>query len=383
MGENQRSYDYIFAGAGAAGLMLAHRMVQSGRFNTKQFLLIDKDLKNTNDRTWCFWEEGEGEWDTIVSKRWDISLFKGKGYNNTFKLSPFSYKMIKGIDFYNMMLASLSKFENVTIKQESIEAIEDKNSYVSVVTASNSYNSKKVFNSIFDWNIITEQDKYPVLQQHFIGWFVKTQTSVFNEDTATFMDFDLPQNGNTRFMYVLPQTSKTALLEYTLFSKDLLEKPEYENAIKTYLNNLGVKNYEITEKERGSIPMTVASFSTNTTNVLNIGTAGGWTKASTGFTFSMITRKTKELLPLLNESVDFKTLNRKTRFWYYDLWFLDVLTKYNHKGGAIFTKMFKRNEPKKIFRFLDEQTNFFEELRIMTSLTSKPFFETFFKRLFS
>ncbi|NER17654.1 lycopene cyclase family protein [Spongiivirga citrea] len=376
------TYNYIFAGAGAAGLMLAYRMLQSGDFNTKQFLLIDKNLKNTNDRTWCFWEEGEGEWDTIITKKWDSCLFKGKGYSNSFRLSPFSYKMIKGIDFYEMMLSSLSTYSNVTIKYESIQSIKDEHSHVSIITDVSSYKSVKVFNSIFDWNTITKQEKYPVLQQHFIGWFVETEKSVFNADTATFMDFDLQQNGNTRFMYVLPETSKKALLEYTLFSEHILDKSEYENAIKEYLNELGVKEYRIAEKEQGSIPMTVAPFSTNTRNILNIGTAGGWTKASTGFTFSMISRKTKELVPRINESLDFTTYNKKTRFWYYDLWFLDVLTKYNHKGGLIFTRMFKRNAPRQILRFLDEQTHFFEELRIMFSLTSFPFFETFFKRLF-
>ena len=49
------------------------------------------------------------------------------------------------------------------------------------------------------------------------------------------MDFDLPQKQETRFMYLLPFSPNEALVEYTLFSKDLLEDEEYETAINDYL----------------------------------------------------------------------------------------------------------------------------------------------------
>ena len=34
----------------------------------------------------------------------------------------------------------------------------------------------------------------------------------------------------------------------------------------------------------------------NSYNILNIGTAGGWTKASTGYTFYNTSKKTKDLV---------------------------------------------------------------------------------------
>jgi len=108
------------------------------------------------------------------------------------------------------------------------------------------------------------------------------------------MDFSVEQQGNTRFMYVLPTSSTEALLEYTLFSKDLLSKDEYENEIETYLHKLGITEYEIVEKEQGTIPMTSYQFwKHNTKNILNIGSAGGWTKASTGYTFKNTTKNRK------------------------------------------------------------------------------------------
>ena len=50
-------FDYIVAGAGAAGLSLIVHMIESGAFSNKKILLIERHPKTKNDRTWCFWEE--------------------------------------------------------------------------------------------------------------------------------------------------------------------------------------------------------------------------------------------------------------------------------------------------------------------------------------
>ena len=87
-----------------------------------------------------------------------------------------------------------------------------------------------------------------MLQQHFVGWFVKTKTDCFDDSIATFMDFNIPQNGNTRFMYVLPLGPNKALLEYTLFSQNALQRKEYSDAIADFLKNLPTGGYKILEE---------------------------------------------------------------------------------------------------------------------------------------
>ena len=95
----------------------------------------------------------------------------------------------------------------------------------------NVYQSAFVFDSRFNYPELKSQTKYPVLQQHFIGWFVETEEDVFDELTPKFMDFTVEQRGNTRFMYVLPFSKNKALVEYTLFSAEPLAKKEYEDEI--------------------------------------------------------------------------------------------------------------------------------------------------------
>jgi lycopene beta-cyclase len=218
------------------------------------------------------------------------------------------------------------------------------------------------------WN----QDKYPVLQQHFVGWFIKTKQAAFDPEKVLFMDFDIHQRNETRFLYVLPLDQHNALVEYTLFSKKLLKQKEYEQGIAHYLESKGISDYTITEKEQGNIPMSCYPFDQlNTQSLLNIGTAGGWTKASTGFTFMNTYRNVKKLIPFLKSNKPLNAFRIKNRFAFYDLLFLDVLTRYNEQGSKLFSRMFSKNPPVRIFRFLDEKTTFFEEFRIMLSFTVK------------
>jgi len=377
-----KDYDYIILGAGASGLMLAYRMASDLFFDNKSILILDKDTDKGNDRTWSYWEEGLGEWDDIIYKTWDCVFFSDKSFSEIINISPYCYKMIRSETFYKKMWNKINTKSNVEFINTSVlnhKIVENK---VLVTTTLKSFSANKVFNSLPNTSYL-KQDKYPVLQQHFIGWFIKTKVDTFDDTTATFMDFSVLQKGNTRFMYVLPMDKQTALFEYTLFSKDLLEVSEYEDAIKYYLKEKGINDYEIIETEKGSIPMTSYDFTeSNTSNIFNIGTAGGWTKASTGYTFRFTTKKTKDIVKLLKSGKDISKYKSKSKFWFYDLLFLDVLANHNESGSTLFSSLFKKTNVKTIFRFLDEESNLWEDFKIITSVPSKNFISALFKRLF-
>ena len=363
--ENKNRFDYIICGGGASGLMLMRALCFDPFFDKKKILLLEKESKNTNDRTWCFWEEKESDWESILYKSWDFAEFKAAGVDKSINLNPYKYKMIRGIDFYKKIYEELAQKSNITLVNQEIIDVVDKKNHGLVRTKNESYIGDKVFSSLPNNLHLENKNKFPVLNQHFIGWFVKTEHPIFKPDTIQFMDFDLPQKGNTRFMYVLPFSEKEALLEYTLFSEDLLENEEYETAIKDYLSQKNAGEFSIEDKEQGAIPMTAYPFwKSNTPNIMHIGTAGGWTKASTGFTFQKTMRKTNEVVAFLKQDKALNTLIQKNRFWFYDLLFLDVLSKHNEKGHLLFSLMFKENKTDRIFKFLDEQTSFLEEIKI-------------------
>ncbi|MGB3149948.1 MAG: lycopene cyclase family protein [Maribacter sp.] len=377
-------YDYIIIGAGAAGLMLADAMGKDSFFASKSILLIDKDSKKTNDRTWCFWEKGEGVFDDIVHKNWHHIFFGSKEFSKRYKIAPYTYKMVRGIDFYTSHLSRIKNYSNITFKNENVTQIEEHDGEVRLHTLTETYSGKQVFNSIFDYKMATHQNKYPVLQQHFIGWVVKTKTPIFNADEATYMDFSIPQKENTRFMYVLPYSNNTALIEYTLFSEKLLPQKEYESAIEYYLKkNLHCEDYEVLETEQGSIPMTCYDFKEHHTDRMRyIGTAGGWAKPSTGYTFMSTSKKIPQLLAFLKSGRPLRELDFKNRFWYYDLLLLDLLHTKNEIGHLIFQKLFKKRNPQLIFKFLDEETSIMEDIYYILGCPKIPFTKALIKRLF-
>ncbi|MBG6132827.1 lycopene beta-cyclase [Aquimarina sp. EL_43] len=378
-----QKYDYIISGLGASGLMLAYHMVLDPFFDEKQILLIDKELKNQNDRTWCFWEKGIGVWDEIVSKKWDTIYFGSTHFSKQINILPYQYKLVRSKDFYDFIFRILKEKSNITISKEEIISLTDEGNIVRVETNTRIHLADKVFNSVVLSKEYKNQSRYPVLNQHFVGWFVKTQSPLFDIKITTFMDFTVAQKNNTRFMYVLPISETEALFEYTLFSEDLLEEKEYENEIARYVREKGIDEYEVIEKEKGCIPMTCYEFRKhNSKNILHIGTAGGWTKPSTGYTFNISLKKINTLTSYLKSNTDLSKFSKRTKFWYYDLLFLDVLYTENRIGSNLFSRLFQKNKSTKILKFLDEETTLLEDIKITTSLPAGNFLKALYRRFF-
>jgi len=376
------TFDYIIIGAGASGLMLADAMGKDAFFANKKILLLDKAPKTVNNRTWCFWEKGSGDFDTLLYKSWDQIYFAGKDYKSNTAIAPYHYKMVRGIDFYTAYLKRVQSYSNITWIQDTVTSVKDMGTVVQVQTLTDIFSANKAFNSIFNYEELTNQHNYPVLQQHFLGWFVQTKDAVFDTNKATFMDFSIPQQGNTRFMYVLPFSSTEALVEYTLFSEQPLASEAYETALKKYMvEEFQCKDYRIVEKEKGNIPMSCYDFRKhNTANVLAIGVSGGWAKPSTGYTFLNTSKKTKALVNFLKTKQDLNHFATKSRFWYYDLLLLDILHHDNTKGRHIFETLFKHRSPQEIFKFLDEETNFGEDLHLIFGAPKMEFIQALFRR---
>lgn len=210
-------YDYIFSGVGMAALMVLYEMKRSGLFVGKRILLIEPSEKNENNRTWCFWENGIGDWDWLVTKSWSEGGFK----NNEQFVECFSkdlvYKMIESKTFYSQILDELTTCTEIEWKKEAVSSFAETAYGVEVNTENNTYNGNILFNSILDINRLKDDKRYRLLLQHFKGWFIKTSQPFFKRNQVVFMDFSVPQKGNTRFMYVLPISDTEALVEYTLF----------------------------------------------------------------------------------------------------------------------------------------------------------------------
>jgi lycopene beta-cyclase len=370
-------FDYIICGGGASGLLLSNALLSDKHFNDKKILIIEKDSKTDNDKTFGFWNDKESVLDNIVFKEWEYAEFRDSNSHNSFLLSPYKYKMIKSNEFYLSIGDKISKASNFTYLNSTVNEIDKVNN--TVKTDDGEFSSTIIFSSIY--NEVSFK-KYPLLKQHFIGWTIETKDESFDNNKITFMDFSVDQKDEIRFMYILPFSKNKALIEYTLFSGDIISDDEYEKEIKAYLKKRNILNYSIVEKEKGMIPMTCYPFFENNTDTyFQIGTAGGWSKPSTGYTIKNSIEKIDIIINSLKQNKPLSKIRFKNRFWYYDLLFLDVLIASKGKGSQVFSDLFKNNDPIKIFKFLDEKTSVMEELSIFLSVDIKTFVKSLIKRI--
>jgi len=375
--------DYIITGAGCAGLSLAMHMMRSGELSNKKILIIDKETKEANDRTWCFWEKDPGLFQPIVAKEWKQLQFHSTSVFKQLDIEPYTYKLIRGIDFYNYCRQELSKYSNVQWLHQTVDKIENRDGKAIVFSNNTQYEAPFIFNSILFQKPQLKQNDYWLLQ-HFKGWYIKTEEKSFDKDAATLMDFRCNQQNGTTFFYVLPLSDKEALIEYTLFSKEVLAQELYDRALKDYiLSQLAITDYEVAEEEFGVIPMTNHFFSSFNGNIINIGTAGGQTKGSSGYTFRFIQKHSQELVRCLEESgKPFKFKKAAKRFRFYDSVLLNILHSDTLPGEVIFSQLFERNKASSVFKFLDNETSLQEELKIISSLPTLPFAKAAFNHLF-
>lgn len=356
-------------------------LIHSGGFSNKKVLLVDAAKKNQNDRTWCFWEKEAGLFEPIVHKRWDSLWFFGEEFYKDLSIKPYQYKMIRGIDFYNHCRETISQHKNFEWLQANIESVFS-DGETGIIVNGERITADYVFNSIlFDKPSLSV--KHHWLLQHFKGWQISVAESTFDTATATMMDFRISQEHGTAFCYVLPTTDKTALVEYTLFTPSLLEQEQYDQGLKHYIESiLHLSDYTVTDTEFGVIPMTNYRFPKRTGNVINLGTAGGQTKGSSGYTFRFIQEHCKRLVNGLAKTGRPTVDGTSFRFPFYDAVLLQVLQDGVLPGKRVFSTMFRKNRAADNLAFLNNESSLWQELKIISSLPTMPFLKAAVKQVF-
>ena len=377
----EKKYDYIFAGAGLAGLSLAYKLKKTPGLKHKKIALVDPSEKNSNDRTWCFWSREKETFDHILHKRWPRILFASDDFQKDLDIDPYNYKMIRGLDFYKEVIPFLEKDPGTTFYKNSIDHISEQQNGVAVHTSNGVINGEYVFKSYYD-KVDFGQSHF--VWQHFKGLVIQTEQDSFDESQAIFMDFRVDQDDETRFFYVLPFDKKTALVEIAIFSGSIPEPEFYDAFISDYIKNvLKINQYNILETELGAIPMTTYNFGQhNSEKVIHIGTGGGSVKPSSGYAFKRIQEETDRVLDYIKQDKLSKYRFQNNRYQLYDRILLNAILSNKTTGKIIFEKLFKKIRPQTIFKFLDEKGGFFNDIKIFTAPPTLPFFRAFLEEIF-
>ena len=376
-------FDFIIAGGGAAGLSLALRLV-GAPFGGRSLLIVDRERKQENDRTWCFWKRDASPFDALIYRRWNkIAIHRAdKGANQRLDLdlSPYSYRMLRGADFYRHAMAALEGNPRVHFHYGEIERIEEGATESRLLIDGSSHSADWIFDSRIDPAALRDElQNYRLLLQHFVGWRVITEAPCFDPERVTLFDFAVPQQNGVGFMYVLPFSEHEALVEYTLFSPTPLQQAAYEQTLRTWLDSAGSRHYDILETEAGRIPMTDYPFPRRAgQRIMRIGSIGGRVKASTGYAFERIQRDSDAIAhSLATAGHPFHSATAPPRYATFDAMILHIFARRPDLGPRVLQRLFSRNPIERLFRFLDEEGNLAENLLLMATVPWLPFLRAY------
>lgn len=287
-------------------------------------------------------------------------------------ITPYRYYYTNSQSYYELVKSVLRHYPNFEFRYEAVQGMQDVSEGVVVSTSQNTYHAKWVFSSLA---VIPPKNTLSI-RQHFRGWYIRTQEPSFDDQSIRLMDFRTSQQDGASFFYMLPLSPYQALVEYTVISKKQYEESVYEQKLEHYIKQvLGIAHYELLHQKKGLIPMTNYRFPRRSgKHIMRIGTAGGMTKACTGFTYKNMLEDAREIVRQLEKNGQpFYKTRPSTRFRFYDNLLLYILKNHPMAARHIFEKMFSKNKGALILRFLDEKTTLWEEASLFISLPWPPY----------
>ncbi len=353
-----KEFNYVIVGGGCAGLSLAYELEVNDKLKDKTLAIIETREEYKRDKTWSFWKVFDHNFEDCVIKSWYNFTINTSESSHELINKNFPYQSVDSGKFYDKVISKLSTNSNVSFFKN-LNEINSENSFI--------------FNSIYQ----KELDKSE-LWQHFQGVEIETSKNIFDEEIINLMDFNCDQKNDVHFFYTLPFSKNKALIETTWLSDlDNQSLMDYDLQLENYIkNNLGIKNYKINFTEKGAIPLFYPSFKNNN-KVINIGTAGGMTRLSTGYTFLNIQEHSKYIVKNIDKIDKVKIFNLGKKYQFLDKVFLRVLEKHPEKMPKIFFDMFKTSS-NTIIKFLSNKSNIFEDINIISKMPKLIFLKALF-----
>ena len=353
-----KEFDYIIIGGGCAGLSLAYELDLHSKLKDKTLAIVEHRDEYKRDKTWSFWKVSPHNFEDCTIKSWDNFTINIPSHLKHVDCKNMPYQTIDSGLFYQKIIDKIKQNNNIYFFKN-INEVNTENSFI--------------FNSVGD-----TIDNKSTLWQHFSGIEIETSKYFFDEKIFNLMDFDCDQKNSVHFFYTLPFSKTKALIETTWIS-DLNNTSlnDYDIQLKDYIEDkLKIKNYKINYKETGAIPL----FHPNNIKKLNqieIGTAGGMTRLSTGYTFLNIQEQSKYIRKNIENIKDTKIFSIERKYEFLDNIFLKVLKKNPERMAQIFYKMFN-SSPNTVINFLSNKSNILEDISIISKMPKWVFLKQLF-----
>lgn len=367
-------YDCLIIGGGLAGLSLA-RQLSKPEFQHLNTLILEPRKRYTRDRTWCHWQIQPHQFDSAASHCWHkLSIIEDEQTCHELELK-YPYVRLPADQVYQHALTAIEHADHLDLKLgKRVNGISSDGGHIQIATDDQTYHTKQVFDSR------PPGYKPTAIKQYFLGYEIESPGACFEPDKVILMDFRIPQSGVVSFMYVLPLSATSALVEHTVFGRKKPDIAHQDACLRNYLKTyFQITRFKEHYREYGIIPMDPdISPASEYPGIIPLGTRAGAVRPATGYGFTGIQRQVVTLAQQLQQSNLSTTskvqapvaLSRLTLKM--DRIFLRALQHSPTQAIALFSELFKRCEPGALVRFLDGSGSLSDHLQVVKSLPVRP-----------
>jgi lycopene beta-cyclase len=346
---------------------------------------LDRLAVRPADRTWCSWWRADdphlASLRPAVHRSWrSVHVVGPDGADQHLDLGDLRYVMVRGEDWYAAVADAVTA-------ATAAGGLELTHLPVAATAVTSGLDGALVRTPEADVVAATAVDSRPApparpgataLLQHFRGERVVQAPGAapaVDPERAVLMDFTVPQpDVGLAFGYCLPSDARTALVEYTEFSPAVLDDAGYAAALAAYRARTVPGEVAVEHVEQGAIPMTDAPFARRAgRHAVRVGTGGGAVRPSSGYAFAAMQRQARALAGALATGAPASAPRPyPPRHAWMDGLVLRALADGSLDGAAFFPRLFARNPPERVLRFLDGASTVAEDLAMMRTAPLRP-----------
>ncbi len=340
-------------GAGLSGLSVAYELLQFDP--TLKITMYDTRPRLPHpQRTFCFFDNKTVSNHHIPSHSWNTVMFSGHRFRRQIDVSSRPYTMIRGDDFFGHMLEVLEK-KGVCFEWQ-CRAVELRDTHIATEHLNRSFDV--VIDAAFEANGCSS-----ILWQSFAGLWISTEIDIFDQSTAMLMDLD-PINIDSPigFMYILPTSTRTALVEHTAFAPTPISKESHIDRCLAWITQHAGSGVQLGASEYGVIPMGIkipAQY-----GHLVVGSAAGFVRPATGYAFVRTQQQARRIALQLLTGKEIRTKTHPLWLEVTDRLFLRALLHAPDHATELMTQLLSRTPGDRLVSFLSDSTNFLDALPV-------------------
>lgn len=273
--------DIAIIGGGSAGITLATKLKHLSA------VVIEPKTPEERDVSWALWTTADTQKDleNATKGRWNQWRLVDNNCEIVHKSDHYHYTSLCSADYLRECENKLPN--NISLIRGAADNIVGSGKGGTFTAAGKTYYADHIFDSR------PAQMHKSGLKQHFLGIEIQTKDPIPDINTATLMDFRVDQSRGLHFIYALPYSDHSMLVESTMISTTLEPMEWYKEAIHQWLDQQSIEITDITREEYGVIPM--HETTAEDTSLTRIGTASGAVRLSSGYAFTHIQSQINQL----------------------------------------------------------------------------------------